>query len=62
MESGVVQIDAGVCADVVEECGIYFPIAFISLGKSEAKPSPRLEDGRKNCQSSERKRQKMGNS
>ena len=40
----------------------YFPTAFILSAKSEAKPSSRLEDRRKDCQSSERKRQKVGNS
>lgn len=63
MGLGVVQTDAGVCADVAGDlCGIYFLIALLSSVKSGARASSGREDGRKICQSSERKRQKVGNS
>lgn len=61
--SGVGQIDAGVSVDVLGElCGINSLTALILSVESGARPSSGHEDARKNCQSSEIKRRKVGNS
>lgn len=61
--SGAGQIDAGVWVDVLGElCGINSLTALILSVESGARPSSGHEDAGKNCQSSERKRRKVGNS